>query len=125
MLVEVREGAFGVGGKQRFVGGVRRGVLGGGEVVEVDAEAGLQAVGERIDGVGDQPGVVAGRDRVGSSAGVGELFGGDVEQVAWCPLVRVRGADRGDQPGPCGIGGNGFGQNGSEYGVDVGDPGGA
>lgn len=123
MLIEAVGGGSSGSGEQCFVGGIGRRVLRGGQVVEVHAESGVQAMGERIDGVGDQAGVVAGRDRLVVVCGVGELLGGDVEQVARCPLARVRGADRGDQAGPGGIGGDGLGERGPEHDVEVAHPG--
>ena len=102
---------------------MRRCLLGSGEVRVVDAEPGVQPVGEGVDGVGDQPCVVAGGDGVVGVGGVGEMLGGDMEEIARCPLARVGGADGGDEPRPGRIGGDGLGQRRAEHRVDIDDPG--
>lgn len=56
--------------------------------------------GEQLNAVGDRPGVVVGAD-VG--VGVGEVFGGDLQQLGRGPAARVGG----DQAGPGRVGGNG------------------
>ena len=126
-LIGSEVGVGGVGRKLLFLGGIERHVRipGQGDVVEVCPQACLEPVGECVHGVGDQLGVVTGRDRLAVGAGVGELFGGHLEQVTRCPLLRVSGADGRDQSRPGRIRDDGFGQHGSEHGIDIGDPGGA
>ena len=63
-------------------------MLGGGNVVGVP-DFGVS--GEQVDGVGDQAGVFVGRDRGVVGVGVGEVFGGQVQQVARGPACGVGG----------------------------------
>src|ERR1700752_1445689 len=100
VLGGVRVGMLGVGREVFFVDGWVRGQW---DAVEVGSVLGCQAVGEGVDGVGDEAGIVAGGDRVVVVGGVGEVFGGQGEQVRWGPCVGVGGADGGDQAGPPGV----------------------
>ena len=58
--------------------------------------------GDHVDGVGDPAGVLVGGDGSAVGVGVGELFGGQVQQVARRPPLGVGGGDRGDQSGQAG-----------------------
>src|SRR5271156_5418414 len=99
-----------------FVLGVQGSVFGDG-AVEV-----VVVAGEQVDGVGDGAGVlVCGDGVVGGD--VGQVVGGDVEQIGGCPSGGVGRVDCGDQARPGGIGDDGFGGSGSKDVVQVGDPG--
>ena len=67
-------------------------------------------------------GVLVGGDGV-VGVDVGEVFGGDVEQIGRRPPGGVGGVDRGDQAGPGGVGDDGFGGSGAKDVVQVSDPG--
>ncbi|WP_239656910.1 hypothetical protein [Mycobacterium riyadhense] len=66
-------------------------------------------VGEQLDAVGEQAGVLVGADGLGGRDVV-EVFGGRGEQIVRGP---IGGGDRGDQPGPGGIGDDGLGDAGT------------
>ena len=73
-------------------------MVGGGQIVV--GVCGRVGGGDHVDGVGDPAGVFVDGDGSAVGVGVGELFGGQVQQVARRPPLGVGGGDRGDQSGP-------------------------
>ena len=60
-------------------------------------------MGEGVDGVGDEAGVVAGGDVVVVVGGVGEVFGGQGEQMAGVQVWGAGGVMAATSPGQAGL----------------------